>query len=59
MQTQSPDNTNRQTQSDPVSSTSSSVSPQPWVKPTFEQVPLNDALSGGASFNDGGVTYSS
>lgn len=28
--------------------TQSTVSPQPWVKPTFEQVPLNEALSGNA-----------
>lgn len=33
--------------------------PQPWVKPTFAQVPLNDALAGGALNNDGGFNYSS
>ncbi len=36
------------------------TTPQAWVKPTFTQVPLNDALSGGGGGpTDGAFTYSS
>lgn len=41
--------------------THATASPQPWVKPTFEQIPLNDALSGGSPGHpsDGFGTYTS
>lgn len=29
------------------------ASPRPWITPTFERVPLNDALSGGLGAYDG------
>jgi hypothetical protein len=42
MQTQQPKQAQQAPPSDAVQR---KVSPQPWVKPTFEQAPLNEALA--------------
>jgi hypothetical protein len=32
---------------------------RPWQKPSFERIPLNEALSGTSNFNGDGVNYGS
>jgi len=44
MQTQQPNHASQATQS--VKVTAAQASPKVWTKPTFERVPLNNALAG-------------
>lgn len=59
MQTEQPDRATQPTQLTKAEQTQ--MVPQPWVKPTFEVVPLNDALSNFSSSGstDVGNAYSS
>jgi hypothetical protein len=59
MQTQRPNRSISATQ--PAKGTPSTATSKPWLKPTFEQVPLNEALASStpAGSSDGASAYTS
>ena len=50
---------NHTTPATPLKAEQPQITPQPWVKPTFELVPLNDALAVKTGSGTDQGTYSS